>query len=454
MTETETRRREAAAQGSRHGLPRRAHGVLRKRVSGHSDVLSNAASLAVTTFSTSGFGLVFWAVSTHRLTPNQVGVDSAVITAMTLAGTIGVLGMGSLLIAELGSRDRLARARLISTVLCAVFGFGSALGAVWLGSLLFSRNLSAGVGTPLLGIVFVVGVGLTAAMLALDQATIGLFAGTLQMWRNGVAGALKVVFLAALLGLPASAVSHAPIYSWVFGIALSVPIMTLLARRGGIKLWVRPALRELIVLRRASLDHSMLTLAMSVPRMAAPVLVALFVSAASNAAFYIAWTVGTMLYVLPGHLSTVLFAVGKGRIAELRTKLIFTMSVSCGIGLPCAVALIVFARPILSIFGSHYAAAGTIPMILLVAALPGNILRLHYVTIARVQDRLASAWHLMVVLAVAEIASVALGSAFGTITTAALALSCVMTFEGIVALPTVLKLIRTNPIDGTPAHAG
>jgi len=400
----------------------------------------------VTTFSTSGFGLVFWAIATHRLTSTEVGVDSAIVSAMTLAGTIGVLGMGSLLIAELGPRDRSARARLISTVIVAVFLFGCILGAIWLGPLLASQKLSGGVDTPILAAAFIVGVGLTAAMLALDQATIGLLAGTLQMWRNAVAGVLKVGILAALIAIPAIAVSHAPILSWVAGIALSVPCMTLLAARRGIHLWTRPLVRDLVVLRRASFDHSMLTLAMAVPRMAAPVLVALVVPPASNAAFYIAWTVGTMLYVLPGHLSTVLFAVGKGRLAELRRKVVFTMSVTCGIGAPAALLLVAFAHPILSIFGSHYAASGRLPMILLVAALPGNVFKLHYVAIARVQGHLARAWHLMVVFAVAELASVAIGGALGGITTAALAIACVMTAEGVATFPTVVKLLRSHPV--------
>lgn len=436
---------DSTAREVRRGFHRSSDRSLKGRLSGHSDMLSNAGSLAVTTFSTSGFGLVFWAIATHRLTQKQVGVDSALISAMTLAGTVGVLGMGSLLIAELGSRDRRSQARLISTVICAVLVFGFALGAVWLFSLLFSAQLSDGVDTPLLAIVFVVGVALTAAMLALDQATIGLLAGPLQMWRNAMAGVLKVAILVALVAIPATAVGHAPIISWVLGIALSVPFMTYLARRGGITLWVRPSPRELLVLRRASFDHSMLTLAMGVPRMAAPLIVALVVSADANAAFYIAWSVGTMLYVLPGHLSTVLFAVGKGRTAELRTKLVFTMTVSCGIGLPCALLLILFAHPVLHIFGASYASAGTDAMILLVAGLPGNILRLHYVAVARVQDRLASAWHLMVGFAIAEMVSLAVFGATGTITTAAAALCVVMTLEGVFTLPRVLKLVRSRP---------
>ena len=67
----------------------------------HRDLLDNAGSLLAATGLTSLLGFVFWTVATRMFSQQAVGYGSAAVSAFTLLGTIGVFGLGTLLIGEL-----------------------------------------------------------------------------------------------------------------------------------------------------------------------------------------------------------------------------------------------------------------------------------------------------------------------------------------------------------------
>ena len=81
------------------------HGIL-AALKGHVDLFLNAGSLMATTLITSVFGFAYWWVAAHVAPTAAVGQASAAVSAMTLIGTIGMFGMGTMLIAELPSMAR------------------------------------------------------------------------------------------------------------------------------------------------------------------------------------------------------------------------------------------------------------------------------------------------------------------------------------------------------------
>src|ERR1039457_1181882 len=92
----------------------------------HHDLLSNASSLVAATGITSVLGFAYWAVAARLFSQQAVGYGSAAVSAMTLLGTIGMFGLGTVLIGELPRRRR--RAGLVSAALLA-----SGLGSMVLG---------------------------------------------------------------------------------------------------------------------------------------------------------------------------------------------------------------------------------------------------------------------------------------------------------------------------------
>src|ERR1700729_2173116 len=65
------------------------------------DILGNAGTLLATTAVSSALGFGFWALAAHLFSQRAVGLGSAAVSAMTVLGTIGMLGLNTVLIGEL-----------------------------------------------------------------------------------------------------------------------------------------------------------------------------------------------------------------------------------------------------------------------------------------------------------------------------------------------------------------
>src|SRR5690242_10853899 len=101
--------------------------ILLKWAKANSVILRNAGSLVGTTAVTSVFGFAYWWLAARQFSPEAVGLASAAISAMTLLGTFGMVGLGTLLIGEL-PRQQGKKVSLISAALILVGGVGGCLG--------------------------------------------------------------------------------------------------------------------------------------------------------------------------------------------------------------------------------------------------------------------------------------------------------------------------------------
>jgi O-antigen/teichoic acid export membrane protein len=165
---------------------------------GHGTVLANAGSLVLATGATSLLGYLFWGVAARQFLPSDVGAASAAISAMMLLGTLGMLGLGTLLIGEL-PRQPGREGALIGAALLLAGAAGVVLGAIWaLVAPALSPELVPLGGGPAGVAVFALGVGLTSAVLVLDQALLGLLRGDLQLGRNVAFGLVKLALLTGL----------------------------------------------------------------------------------------------------------------------------------------------------------------------------------------------------------------------------------------------------------------
>jgi O-antigen/teichoic acid export membrane protein len=268
------------------------------------------------------------------------------------------------------------------------------------------------VGGPFGAVLLVLGVMLTAATLVLDQATIGVLRGGLQLKRNAVFAVGKLV----LLVLAAIAVRHAGgtwiLAAWVGGLAVSVAVLAALLRRDGTPIAPRPDWQLLRRLRRTAGAHNALNLAVQGPRLLLPVLVTVLVSSEANAAFYVAYMIVTFLYIVPTHLSTVLFAVVAKDASALKSKIRFTLRVTGVLGAAGILFLLVLASPILSILGAGYTSAAWALRLLALGYVPSAI-KLHYVAVCRAADRIGHAAIVLGIGAVLELGGAAIGAAVG-----------------------------------------
>jgi O-antigen/teichoic acid export membrane protein len=421
----------------------------------HHDLLANACSLLATTGVTSGLGFTFWTFAARQFSQQAVGYGSAAVSAMSLLGTIGVFGLGTVLMGELPRRS--ARAGLVSASLLA-----SGLGSVLLGigfavvAPLISRRFGDMMGTPVEALLFATGVVLTAVTSVFDQATIGLLRGGVQLARNLTFAAAK------MLALPLAAVIMHDQFgigismSWVAGMAASLATSAIWLRIRGSPVLPRPDWGVLRGLGKTAVAHNWLNLAIAVPVMLIPVLVTVVVSPAANAAFYVAWMLTSFLEAVPGALSTVLFAVAAAEPHMIPRKLRFAFKMSLLIGVPGMVALCLSAHFALGLFGIGYARQATVPLWLLSLAYLPLLPKTFYIAVCRATGKVSRAAIVLTTFAAIELIAAGVGGKVGGLNGVSFAILVIAVIEALVTAPAVFRTMsergrHRRGLAGTPA---
>ena len=403
-------------------------------------LIGNAAALIATSAVTSGLGFVFWWAAARLLPPEVIGQGTALISVMTLLGTLAMLGVGSMLISELpGLRTRgpaVLSAGLLSVA--GTSGLIAILAAPVLSHLL--PHLAQAVSTPWLGTLFVTGVVLTTISLVFDQAVIGLLNGPLQLRRNLIAALIRV----AALALFARLVPHpqAIFSTWTAATAVSL-LAVGLARADGRAMLARPAWRTLRRLAPSALRHHLLNLAMQAPGLIMPVLVATQVSARENAQFYLAWLIAGFLGMIPYSLAAVLPALQtqsfqtqplSGPSGRMRSSLRWSL-LGCGIGVTC---LMLLAEPLMSLFGASYQGGVPALQLLSLTAFP-VIVKAHYVALGRLEDRMMQVAGVVAASGLLELLAVWISGRVGGLSGMAAGLLGAYLLGAVFMLPAVLK---------------
>ena len=440
MTDVRTDRAAYRASGSTQTStpPRSLQVVLRGVWLRHHELLSNAGSLVATTGVVAALGFFYWALAARLFSQRAVGYGSAAVSAITLLGTIGMLGLGTVLIGELPRRH--PRARLVSAALLAsgvgslVLGLGFAVVAPHI-----SSRFAHICGTPAQAALFALGVMVTGASLVFDQATIGLMRGGLQLSRNLAFAATKFLALPATAIILHSQFGAGITVSWVAGTAVSLVPVAIRLRLTGTPVLPRPDWGVLRGLGRVAIAHSVLNIAITAPWALIPVLVTVIVSPSANAAFYVAWMLVSFLYMVPASLLTVLFAVVAADPKVIARKLRFTLGLSLLIGLPGMAVLITGGHLILSMFGAGYPRVAMLPLSLLAVSYLPAIPKIHYIAVCRAAGRIPRAAAVLTVAATSEVAAAAVGGASGGLRGLSLALLGVYLIEGLVTAPPVLR---------------
>ena len=276
------------------------------------DLLRNAGSLAATTGMTSLFGFVFTIVAARMFTTNEVGWGNTAINEMQLFGTIGMFGLGTMLIGELPKRERDRGGLFAASVSTSLIG-SALLGLIFAAivGMYFSdaRHLPGIGGTLGQLLLFVIGTSLTGATLVFDEGTIGMLRGGVQLWRNMAMSGIKLAALPLAAVLLHDKFGVGLSLAYVIGIVGSMIPAIIMLRRGGSRIFQRPDWQSLRRLLPVAVNHNWLNLAMATPSRIIPIIVTVVVGPTDSAVFYVAWMISSLLFMVPVHLGTVLFAL-------------------------------------------------------------------------------------------------------------------------------------------------
>jgi O-antigen/teichoic acid export membrane protein len=411
---------------------------LREALRRNQDLLRNAGSLAATTGLTSVFGFVFWVIAAREFSQTSVGYGSAATNAMALLGTVGMFGLGTMMIGELPRRQE--RGGLFSASLIA-----SAVGSLILGLAfpviagLFGAQFPEVTGSVPRILLFAAGVTLTGATLVFDEGTIGLLRGGVQLWRNLAMSAVKVAVLPVTAIIMHDEFGVGISFAFVIGTAVSVFPAVIMLVRGGSRIWHRPDWPLLRSLVKVALSHNWLNLAIATPPRLIPVIVTVVVSPKANAVFYVAWMISSFLFMVPVHLSTVLFAIASASPELIAEKLRFVLRTSLLIGLPVMAVLAIGAHFALNIFGHNYAALGTVPLWLLIIGYIPQMPKAQFIAVSRATNTVGRAALLLCASALCELAAIIIGGKMGGLDGLSIAYTGVLFLEGLATAPTVLR---------------
>jgi O-antigen/teichoic acid export membrane protein len=339
---------------------------------------------------------------------------------MLLIGNLGVSGLGMILISEL-ARGSARREVLFTTALLLSSLFGTVLGVACVIVLpRVSPQLAPLVAAPTSAAVFVAGVILTGLTLVLDQALVGLLRGELQLMRNAIFALAKLGLLAAA-GAWLAGADGVTIYStWVGGNIASLAGLIATsgawrARRRVLRA-CRPDWELVRRLRTTTLAHHALCLALQLPGLALPVLVAVLLSTTATAYFYAAWMIANAVFVLPVALTTSVYAVTAREPLALSRRIRFTLCLSIVAGVLTNSVVQVGANHVLGLFGGDYAQQAAPCLRLLALAVFPLIVKDHYVAIYRIRSQVFRTALVTAGGGALELAAAAVGANVGGLT--------------------------------------
>ena len=407
------------------------------RSTDESTVFRSAGWLFATTIVTSGAGFAFWSLAAHILPKRAIGASGAAISAVQLLGTVGMLGLGTLLVGELSKRREDPRSLLTTGVLLSG-GAGGLLGLAFVLAMRIVAPSAAIVPHRLLGnIAFVAVVAATSALFVLDDSTVGLRAPAIQLWRNLAFSLLKLGFLPLAVVVAGLQAESGVLWAWLAGALVSAALVVRpLARQVGGPL--RTPQRGLISRHaKSAWSHHVLNLTTAAPRYALPVLVTAFLTPAVNADFYISVLLIGFAYIVPVHLSTALFAVGARDHGTLARSIRRVNRALVAVGLASGLIFWLGGPLLLRLFGPDYGGASSVLAILGAVTMFGGVKPV-YVAACRVNGDLGRAALVTSIAGLAELGAplVAL-LAGGGITTVAVAWAGTMVVEAALLWPIV-----------------
>jgi O-antigen/teichoic acid export membrane protein len=191
--------------------------------------------------------------------------------------------------------------------------------------------------------------------------------------------------------------------------------------------------------RTEAVKHHLLNLSLRVSSLAMPLVAAATVSVEAVAYYYTASLITSVLAYGAVAISFALYTAGVRNERELARILRFTLRTSFAFVIAANLVLLVGARLILSVFGSGYVQNGATVMRLLGLAVLLQVVKDHYIAIARIRGRLTQAALLSGAGAALEIGLAAVGGVLGGLDGVALGGIAALVVEVIVMSRTITR---------------
>ena len=332
-------------------------------------------------------GVAYWLLAARHYPAADVGRASAAYSAMNLVSGItaySILGAITRFIPQAGRHTSalVLRAYLFSSVASVIV---SVLFLVNVGHWGASYAEFRGLIPALCFMAAVIAWGIFTLQ---DGVLTGLRSAVWVPVENGTFGIVKIILLLALAAsLPAFGID----ISWMLPVIVSLPLVNLLIFGKLVPNHVRltsdrrpPTRRQIGRFLAGDYTGALCVLAIS---NLIPIVVAIRVGPNLNAYFYMAWTIGGVLFLVAQNMATSLTVEGAFNSETLLVNCLAALRRMMRLLVPLAAATALLAPVALGLFGRSYAAYGTpILELLAIATLPKMMTEL-YLGALRAQSR-------------------------------------------------------------------
>jgi O-antigen/teichoic acid export membrane protein len=416
---------------------------VRQWLNSNRTLLSNTASLIGTMVATSGLGFVYWWLAARIFEQSEVGYASGAIAIMNLIATVGILGLGSLLVGELAVNPKKGGS-FISATLWTTGAVCVVISMIFLVLVpVLSPELESFLDPLLMKIMFMLVVVMTTWSNLMDQAVIGLLIGKLQLWRNVLHSVLKLSVVLGIIGGVLLMFQAEFIYgTWVIGLTISMFMVWWMLGKRDINSFAAPDWAFMRRSVRTATGHHILNLLLKAPSLIMPIIILNILGPSSNASFGIAWQIAAFTFILPGSVTTVLYAVGAADTSILGQKTRVTVAASIAVGFVTIAAMFITAAWILGLFKEGYLEAVPSLQLMAIGIFPITI-REHYVAICRIYKNFTEASIIMAISDVIQIAAIIVGAHINGLTGLTAGWLIAVCIEGIITTPTLYR-VMTN----------
>jgi O-antigen/teichoic acid export membrane protein/aminoglycoside phosphotransferase len=368
----------------------------------------NGYALVASTVATAVLGVLFWGIAARHTSAAELGVDAALIGAMTLIANVSHVNLTTALNRFVPSSGDGA-GRLIAGSYVVASGLTAVAAAVFvLGVGAWVPSLGAIADSPLPGLAFVCSTVAWVVFQLQDSALTGLRRGPTVLVSNVAYAIVKIGLLVALLAV---APSHGIFAAWVLPLVPAVLIVNWHVFRRFVPRHVADAprstdrARPTTIARYVAADYSASMLWRATLN-ALPLLALWLAGDEATAYLHVSLTITYALYLANQSMGMALVTESARDPAGVHRYARQALARMLVFGLPIVAVTVVAAPTILQVFGSVYAReASTLLRLLAASALPFAVV-VTYMSIVRVQKRMRALLVLSAALSLPALAGI------------------------------------------------
>ena len=308
-------------------------------------LLRNSMFLMLYSVANAGLGFVFWFAAAKLSAPDDLGLAIGIVSSLSLIVLITRFGLDLALIRFFPDGDK---ARVFGTALSVTTISTLICSLIYIGGIgLFSPSLSF-LSEPVNFLLFVGFATAGSVFWLIGSAFLALRRADNYFYQTSMSGS-KILFL-----LPLAAFGAIGIFV-SFGIAMVISMAIFLVVL--VKLGVRIDLSIDVAFLKKSFafcsSNYVSQLLIWAPTLILPIFVLNALSAPDAASYYIAYTIASILFMIPNAVSTSLFVEGShGQDMKLETRRSYKTTFM--VLTPLTIIFIIFGNSVLGLFGATY----------------------------------------------------------------------------------------------------